>query len=160
MKYLLLCLTAALLLTSRAEAYYPLSPNQFRVCLADIDKEKLKLRYYRSVPPMVNTFAAKEVNDKGQPEQFTYSVIHQQYLEQRLSLPVAVVQAFDSEGKKLDPAELPALLGKGKPFMVSSVPPDPEMFKLLKKGTVVLVLPVSLDLDSYSSSPGAGVSVT
>ncbi len=149
MKRILICLAAVLMLSAHAAAFYPVGSSQPRVCLASADKGKLQLRWFRSSPALTVPSTGTEKNEKGELQQFTFNVTRRQYLEQRLWIDMAHVEAFDAGGKKIDARELPDMLEKERAVMVASVKPNPEVLKLLKKGTIFLIVPISLDNYGY-----------
>jgi RNA polymerase sigma factor (sigma-70 family) len=64
-------------------------------------------------------------------------------MEASRSVPLKHIQAFDTDGKRVSPEDLPRLLGKEIPVLLASdgQPVDPFQLQLVKPGTLILVTP-------------------
>lgn len=73
-----------------------------------------------------------------------------------LQLDGKYVEAVDTDGKPIEPAELAKLLAKETPAILfdGGSKPDAGQLKLFRKGTPVLLLPVSLYGWHYGAPPG------
>jgi hypothetical protein len=86
----------------------------------------------------------RTVNKDGQDRQEQYTATVPVLREELQRLNLSDVQAFDTTGKKIDPAQLPDLLSKETVVLVSTDgrPVDPFYLQIIKEGTLVLILPV------------------
>ena len=102
MKRLLLCLSALLSASSSIWAHYPMPADQPRVCQASLDGTALKLRYVRGMPPVEKEWA---IGEEGKTEKFKYT--QRSTLEQTMMLSPTFVEAYTTDGKKIEGKDLP-----------------------------------------------------
>ena len=152
MKWTLPCL-GLLAISAQVQAFYPLMPDNPRVCQARMNKDMLELRYFRGSAPLVMDATATAKNEKGEPYQYTIKLMRQSFVEQQLAVEAAHVEAYQ-DGKKIDGKDLAGLLAKETPVLACSVKPTLDLTRITKKGTLLLIVPVSLDMyGSYGGPP-------
>jgi hypothetical protein len=148
-----LCLFACLL-TSPLAAYHPGAANNPRVCYASVNKGKeggqsLRLRYFQGQPPMMMDWEGEDKNDKGEPQTYTFKVMRRSMIEQILVIDASAVEAY-VDGKKQEANAVARLIdAKDTPVLACSQMPDADIFNIVKKGTIFLVVPTPLDGHHY-----------
>jgi hypothetical protein len=118
----------------------PSGPQPSQV-LAQVDKDGNVLVWQTSVN-MVPEQRTKQVERDGRVEQITYVVLVPVTRQVKRSFASKEVQAFDTDGKKVDPKKLAELLKKQTVVLVSADgrPVDPFYLRIIKEGTAVLVI--------------------
>jgi hypothetical protein len=89
----------------------------------------------------------------GKPVQKVANIEQRRITEQILTLPVEAVEAF-LDGKPIDGTLLRDLLPKESPVLVTRQKLQAGLLKAVKKGTLILVTPVSLDEGFVLPLPG------
>jgi hypothetical protein len=155
MKWALTCLTLVLLASSRAEAQYPAGPQHPRVCVASYDKGDVKLRYFSGRGPEQIMVKGLDKDPKGEMVEFTYTIERRSILEQVLIVEAETIEVYSIEGKQLDNKALSTLLAKETRVLACSKKPELGVLTIAKPGTLLLVVPVSMDRQDKDSGPPA-----
>jgi hypothetical protein len=99
----------------------------------------------------------KRTTDKGEIVLQKVLVGRQSLDELSLTLPLAIVKRYDTEGKTRDTRELSGLLKSEKPILVIWGPPDVKALAAFKPDLPVLTIPVGYGAPEVIPAPRAPI---
>jgi hypothetical protein len=131
-------MVAALAVVPAASAFGP--PGRTYYCGARQEKDTVFFRCVRASGQVEQT--ALRPKSEGSKELVPYRIIRETVEEHLLELPARSVRGFGDDGKPLAADKLAGLLAKERPVIVVVGEPDLKGLPALRKGTVILAVPV------------------